>query len=316
MNLLRRGILGLANIPVDINSLFSVALYTGNLSNVLVTNNLDMTTGNYLMWAKSRSVAQSHYLTNSVTGTTKFQVSDTTASEATDTNGINTPTATGFSIGNSTFANTNLTTYAATVFKEAAGFFDIVEYVGDGLASQAIPHSLGVQAGLVIIKNKATANWTVQHVDSGTASGSLNNTNTFTTKGYTPSALDANNFYVGSANVDANASGNNYIAYVFAHNPINSIACGKYTGNGVSGLQVTTGFLPQYTLIKSLDTVSGRWFIHDNVRGATNLLAANSPNSEQSFAPLSYNATGFSVDSTHSEINTSGANYMYMTIGQ
>lgn len=68
-----------------------------------------------LVWIKSRSAATDHKFTDAVRGTTKAIVSNSTAAETTDTNGLTAFTASGFTVGSDTTYNntTGPATYVA-----------------------------------------------------------------------------------------------------------------------------------------------------------------------------------------------------------
>ena len=151
-----------------------------------------------------------------------------------------------------------------------------------------------------------------------------------------------------------NASGSTYVAYVFAHDDASFgtdedesiIKCGSYTGTGINwtpsaGPTINLGFEPQWLMVKRTDSNdSGNsafhsWIIQDNMRGLNapphtsasgynNLLFANltaaegkrgngtsAANTQTQFL---ITPTGFTVQSSLTEFNGSGATYIYMAI--
>jgi hypothetical protein len=142
--------------------------------------------------------------------------------------------------------NGNGSTYASWTFRKAEKFFDVVTYTGTGVA-RTVPHNLGSVPGCIIVKNIDTpTNWAVYHVGvdvaapenyklelNGTAarqagSGTWDNT-----------APTSSEFTVGTNN---SASGDNYVAYLFAHDAggfgdsgdESVVKCGSYTGTGAT----------------------------------------------------------------------------------
>ena len=68
-----------------------------------------------------------------------------------------------------------------------------------------------------------------------------------------------------------NATGQKYIAYVFAHDPEPDgiIKCDNYTGTA-TGRKITLGWEPQYVMVKDTSS-TGNWWIYDAQRGGMKL---------------------------------------------
>ena len=210
------------------------------------------------------------------------------------------------------------------MFKRATGFMDVVAYTGDGVAGATQAHNLGVVPEMMIVKRRSDYDlWAVylaslgntfylqlnSDVPKGAWSGNWNST--------TPTASV---FSLGSGSY-TNASGQEYIAYLFA-----SVAgvskVGSYTGTG-SSLDVPCGFTTsaRFILIRATAT-TGDWYVYDSGRGIsalgtndpylfTNTTDAQVTNTDY-VAPLS---TGFNVTSNASStINASGTNYIFLAI--
>ena len=131
----------------------------------------------------------------------------------------------------------------------------------------------------------------------------------------------ATEFTVGDQ-TRTNESGQDYVAYLFAHDPDASgiIQCGSYMGNGSSnGPNVTLGWEPQFLLIKSA-TSSDSWWMFDSMRGLVAggidaLLMADSSGSEYNGDDrVDPTPTGFKPKQPGSGINGSGQDYIYMAI--
>jgi hypothetical protein len=92
---------------------------------------------------------------------------------------------------------------------------------------------------------------------------------------------------------------------------------GKYYGTGSSSIPpvVSLGFKPSLVIIRKV-TASGNWLLYDNARSPVNEIddqflvnttAAETTGSEE----ITFLSTGFAPAATDSDINTSGATYIY-----
>jgi len=227
-------------------------------------------------------------------------------------------------------------------FKRATGFFDVVAYTGDGTGATTgrdINHNLGVVPDLMIIKKRNnTRDWRVGGPSVNFSSGdyeyngSLNSDITFD-GGNAGTAIIGGIFYyyriptightattfrVGNHS-DVNASGDTYIAYLFA--TLAGVSkVGSYTGTG-SNVDVDCGFSAgaRFILIKRTDS-TGDWYVWDSVRGIVagndpylllNSTAAEVTNTDY-IDPLS---SGFTVTSSApAALNASGGNYIFLAI--
>ena len=109
------------------------------------------------------------------------------------------------------------------------------------------------------------------------------------------------------------SSSGNYIAYAF-HSVAGYSKIGTYTGNGVSGNAIATGFEPAFVMIKAF-SVSGAWYVFDNKRTTgvySNQLMMNSINAETTNTYIELTSTGFTLNTTASDLNNSGATFIYM----
>ena len=183
----------------------------------------------------------------------------------------------GFGVGNNInlSLNQNATPQLAYAFKRAAGYFDMVYYTGTGSA-RTVTHNLTVVPELMMtIDISVGSGWAVYTATTGnnkylelsdiraatTGSTEWNNT--------TPTASV---FTVGTAST-VNASGRNYMAYLFA-TCAGVSKVGGYTGTGTT-LQIDCGFTAgsRFVWIKRTDT-TGDWYVWDSARG---IIAGNDP---------------------------------------
>lgn len=250
--------------------------------------------------------------------------SDATAAELTETTGLVSFDADGFTSGVDTQYNSNFN--LALVLQMVAGAFDIVAYTGTGVA-HTIAHGLGVVPEFIIVKDRsATGNWIVYP-------GPLSSPETKflllnTTAAVATSATAWNNtlptssvFTVGTS-TNMNTNGNDYIAYLFASlNP--GVKVGSYTGDGnINGPVVTTGFRPRLILIKRIDATSS-WYLFDDQRDPSsphNTYSNPHLNNAETVTTntaggVDFLATGFqSIDEAPAALNVSGATYIYLAI--
>lgn len=316
-----------ASDKLYVDDVFSTYLYTGNSSNQTITNGIDLAGKGGMVWLKNRGAVGSYLLVDSVRGISNQLSSDATGGQV--NGGVVTGiTSTGFSLGNNSYnSNTNL--YTSWASRKAPKFFDVVTWTGNSTAGMAIPHSLGVKPGMIIVKATSTVKgWYVWHrslsdevssylvLNSAAAIGSYN-------MWHTPP--DANNFYVSSS-TDTNGSGITYVAYLFAHDTSADgiIQCGSYVGTGtVAGPIINLGWEPQYILIKNTNTAAD-WVVYDNARGmpvggSTATLYPNNTAVENTpHQAIKLTATGFQVDPSGVGVghfnSPAGNTFVYMAI--
>ena len=319
------------------NSVMDATLYTGTLLSNAVTNAASFRPD--LVWVKSRSAATSNKFTDSVRGVTKALVSNSTAAETTDVQGLTTINANGFTVGTDVIYNNLAATYVAwqwqagqgssaantngtitsTVSVNASAGFSVATYTGSG-ANATVGHGLGVAPSMIITKNRgATSDWGVYHSSlTSAAYFVLLNSTAAQASGSTywnSTAPTSNVFSVGTA-TPTNASANTYVAYCWA--PIAGFsAFGSYTGNGsADGPFVYTGFRPKFVMIKRTDSAGFYWRIWDSSRATYNaglpILYPNVSDAEDSVADV-YDllSNGFKLRTTTTGSNASGGTYIY-----
>jgi hypothetical protein len=222
--------------------------------------------------------------------------------------------------------------HVSWTFRKAPEFFDVVTYTGDGVAGREIPHNLGVEPGMVIVKKtNAPSDWPVWHRDLGEAnSGSthsltLNDSNQQSGRAEFATTQTATHIVIGSIPGGINANGDEYVAYLFAHDDSDEglIQCGSYTGNGVdanSTNEINLGWEPQWVMVKNASG-SGGWYMQDTMRGLGNGLSthywlqANESADEKGPGQNMYvTPTGFLMRQDSGGFNANGQEYIYMAI--
>lgn len=320
-----------ASNPLYIENVFSTYLYTGTGASLTITNNIDTSTYGGLTWIKSRSAATDHKLTDTARGVTKALISDTAAAQTTDTTGLTAFGTTGFTIGANTDYNTSAATYVSWTFRKQAKFFDIVTYTGTGSA-RTVAHNLGAVPGMIIVKDTGrTTNWRIYNrglnagVNPEQYGIAFNTTDQVPSTGFWNDTAPTSTVFTVNTDSGVNTSGENYVAYLFAHNAggfgltgtDNVISCGSYTGDGAAaGQQITLGYEAQWVLWKPTD-VAANWNTYDTMRGWSVggndwYLFPNTTSAESDLENGSPNATGMLMLGNNS--NVSGRNYIYIAI--
>lgn len=321
-----------ASTPLDVADVFSTDIWTGTGATKTITNGVDLLNNGGLTWIKSRSDAADHSLYDTVRGTTKDIVSNSTSAETTQATGLTAFNNNGFTIGTLAKLNTLSSTYVGWTFRQAPKFFDVVTYTGDGSLSTQVSHGLAVTPKIIIAKKlNNTSNWGVNFIapdydinnhvgftlNATSVDRNVSNGLTWVTSTtFKPSYLADSDSSLNTYNV----LGDSYVAYLFAHDDSADgiIRCGSYVGNGsTTGPTVTLGWEPQFLLIKNADAV-GDWALFDNIRDTVNprtaYLEANTSDTEGTGRDVDFTATGFQIKSTDASVNTNTNNYIYMAI--
>jgi len=304
-------------------------------------------------WIKNRSVGDDHMLFDAVRGVTKRLFSNSNGLEGTDAQTLTSFDSDGFTTGNSRAtggdagngmvswnwkangagsANTDGDINSTVSANTTAGF-SIVKYTGNGSNDQRVGHGLGARPVAWFIKrlDTGTDDWIVYHQGLGATQSADWYDDTYLYLNSNSNKMGAVNagtgnpttsvFYVGSDN-RTNASGNNYIAYVFAEKTGYS-KFGYYTGNGnADGTFVYTGFKPSLVIIKSSSYNGSDWHMYDTKRNSYNVmdyvLKPNDSTSEitPTNTDIDCLSNGFKLRGTDAATNESGGTLIYMAFGQ
>jgi hypothetical protein len=329
-----------ATSTTQANNYFNPVLYTGNSSNdVTVTN----TFASDLVWLKSRSNAENHYLQDIVRG---FGASKSLTSNSTGSEGFNggspatqniTTTSTSLRLQGGDFT-TNTYTYVAwnwkangagssntagsitsTVSANTTAGFSIVTS-GVSTSAFTVGHGLGVAPAMMISKTRNVADsWLVYHQSlAATESLRLNTTGGVTTNGFngtrpTSTVLSLDGY---------GSSSYTNVVYCFAAVAGYS-AFGSYSGNNSStdGPFVYLGFRPRFIMIKSTSAGTD-WVMMDSARNTYNLadtsLYANSANSESTIGTVNdidFLSNGFKLRNNTGFVNASQT-YIYAAFAE
>ena len=208
----------------------------------------------------------------------------------------------------------------------------VVKWEGAGTQTQ-IPHGLSAVPEMIISKRlDSTNNWSVYHKDLSLSHSTYPNWLYLNlTNAEQASSSSANHPYYArpSATViyqntgtseSSNVDGGNYISYCF-HSVSGYSKFGSYTGNGNNDRAITTGFKPDFILIKS--TVGNdNWRLYDTRRGIEGggYLEPNRTDADDtSNAPnLTMTSTGFTITSggVTAGNNANGNLYIYWAVAK
>lgn len=323
----------------------AASIYTGTGANLSITNTVNNVSFQPdLVWIKSRSNALDHKLTDSVRGTTKALISNTTGAETTDTTGLTAFNSNGFTVGTGTQYNANASvTYvgwqwnaggstvtntsgsiSAQVRASTTAGFSVVTYTGTG-ANATVGHGLGVAPRMIIFRARSIVeNWPTWHTNLTSAAYVLT-LNTTNAQASVPQVMNSTAptssvFSVGTS-TGSNGSGTTYVAYCFA--PIAGYsAFGSYTGNGsADGPFVFCGFRPRFFMTKRINGVGDNWHIHDTSRSTYNIayadLRPNTVDAENTTSyPMDILSNGIKWRQGGSDGNESGADYIFAAFAE
>ena len=270
---------GIANPDTLIENNFSIDLWSGDGSadTTTITNNLNLSGKGGLVWIKKRTAADAHMMIDTARGAAVGLESNSTA-----VNGD--ISARGFQFNSDGFQfdtadgqfNASSNTYVGWSFKKAPKFFDIVTYTGNGTAGRTVAHSLNDTVGMIMVKNLSqTDQWSVYHRGAdGSAPQNYEfhldaNSARDDQAAWNDTAPTSSVFTVGTEHTN-NADGENYVAYLFAHNTGDGamIKCDRFQGNASGEASVDLGFEPQLVMIKNAESADS-WIVYDTMRGYT-----------------------------------------------
>ena len=309
---------------------FNAALYTGDRTDRTITVGFQPD----FVWVKSRSAVDDHYLMNSLSGTGKYLVSNSTAAEATNANVLTAFTSGGFSVGNTGTTNETGRTYVAwnwkangagvtntagsitsTVSANTTSGFSVVTYTGNGSAGATVGHGLGSAPKMIIVKSRSAAgSWVVYQASLGATKGMFVNLTdaAYTATAYWNDTAPSSSVFTLGTRTESNNNGSTYVAYCFAEVPGFS-KFGSYTGNNsADGPFVFTGFRPAYVMIKSstLGDGTANWVIKDKLRAAAynpqdGNLYANLSGAEDTTSTvyIDFLSNGFKIRGNYAGIN-------------
>jgi len=229
--------------------------------------------------------------------------------------------STGFAISSS-FGSQNQIYWN---FRRAPGYMDVCCYTGTGSA-RTVAHNLAAVPELMIVKRRTgdPGNWAVYHIGADLSTPQdkylyLNSTDAVADATvWNDTAPTASQFTVGGFEF-VNASGANFVAYLFATCPGVS-KVGSYTGTGATQV-INCGFTggARFVLIKATST-TGDWYVWDSARGIVSgndpYLRLNSTAAEVTNTDwVDTAASGFELSNAGGNLaNSNGVSYVFLAI--
>jgi hypothetical protein len=265
---------GVPVVPAYIEEVFSTWLFSGNNSSQTIPNNIDLSTNGGLVWIKPRNIADtSNTLYDTARGVNKQLSSESDGAESTTTGTLTAFNTNGFSIGTSENASTSGSNNVSWTWRKQPKFFDVVTWTGSG-ANRTIAHNLGSVPGCIIVKRRNTfKDWQVYHRSLANTEYLVLNSSAAKATGTTRwnSTTPTSTVFSLGTDSSVNASGDTYVAYLFAHDAggfgltgtDNVISCGSFTAGSGS---INLGFEPQWIMFKG-STGAGEWIMFDTMRG-------------------------------------------------
>lgn len=300
---------------------FQTTLYVGTGVSLSVVSNLDFILRAGLVWIKNREAITSYNLYDTSRGVTQRLQSDQQAAETVSLGGLTAFNNDGFTVNTAAAVNSNGIDMVAWQWIEQVGFFDIVEYTGDGVAGRTVALDLDdgtAVFGMAIVKDLDNVRqWEIQHRSlGGTQHLVFSSAAAVTSIAQWNDTAATNTLLTLGTDSGVNFNGARYVSYNFAHNPAKGIFCGTYTGTGVAGNTVVTGFPVGLLLVKNSTSVRS-WTIIDNLRGETNSLSPDTTSGETVFDGWNLLTDGFEISAANPNNLTNNQNgnvYVFMAL--
>jgi hypothetical protein len=315
-----------------------VELWTGNGSARSITG---VPFSPDLVWVKGRSGVTDHALYDRVRGVQLDLVSNSTAAETTQAQGITAFNSDGFSIGTLAKLNTNAATYVgwswkaggtgvsntagsvtSTVSANTTAGISVVSFAIPASGNITVGHGLGVTPAMIIAKGRGSAdNWVVWHKSATTTTAQylrLNTTDVVQSSAGAWGAAVPNSTVFGVLSGTLLAASQNAIAYCFAE-VAGFSKFGSYVGNGsADGPFVYCGFRPRWIMYKASSGTSD-WVVIDTTRDDFNVadsyLLPNSSAAEATSAIYDVLSNGFKCRSA-TFANTSAVTYIFAAFAE
>jgi len=305
-----------------ISGLFSTHVYDGTGSAQTITNGINLSGKGGAVLSKRRdsTTGSGPWFNDTERGITKYIGTSGAGTETDSSSSLSATTSTGYTLGGS-FSGWNNSSgeYVSWTFRKEPKFFDIVTYTGNG-SNRTISHNLASAPGMILVKNRGQGdNWAVFHRSQNNETSPENytlalNTTAGDTSGVWNGTLPTSSVFSVGTDHRVNADGENYVAYLFAHNNNDGgfgpdgediIKCGHFQTDGNEDATVDLGFEPQWVFFKRYNSsTGGDWNIYDNIRGMQGdflsqaaLLEANTSDAEDATTNrIAVTSTGFKVD--------------------
>jgi len=206
-----------------VDDVFNVEAYKGTAQNGQQhVNGIDLAGEGGMLWVKDRDQANNHVLFDTERGPTKMlRLGGTSAGEEGIDSGVfESFNSNGWTSGSWSGIGQN-STYGAWTFRNAPGFFKVVKWTGNGVSGRQIAHGLESVPGFVMTKALDNSdNWRTLHSYDFSKLLYVNNDTAAqgSSQSFSGTVCDATHLTVTNDG-SINASGQDYIAYVFAGGP-------------------------------------------------------------------------------------------------
>ena len=316
---------------------FSVVKWTGTSSSpVNVTgfgHNPDF------LWNKYANGAGDHQQYDAVRGATKMIISNSTAAESTNSNGLTAFITDGFTAGSDININGGIniahgwkanglgsansdgsitTTYTSA--NTTAGF-SICKFVGTGV-NATVGHGLGVAPAMYIVKKlDGTGSWGVYHKSLGATRAlflDLNDTGGTHIDYWNNTEPTSSVFSVGTSST-MNYNGENMIAYCFAEIPgFSKFGTYATNNNQTDGPFIYLGFKPAFIIAKNVTASGYNWVMWNNKLNPRNQAQFfhHHPNTNDTWVDNTNNidmlSNGFKLKNYTTATNGGGDTILYM----
>jgi hypothetical protein len=327
----------------DPSAHFQTKIYSGQNSQLAVTNDGNSDLKPDWLWIKSRNDSDIHVVTDSNRGTDLYLSTNSTLAEVSSTadveafgtdgftvNGPNDRVNTGgglyvawqWKAGGGTTSTNNDGAVASTVQVNSTAGFSILTYTMNSGSNETVGHGLGVAPKIVITKARERGDsngfWSFY---TTIIDGSLDYLKLNTEGQKNNSSLSAPTSTVFTGAGSSTASYRIFVAYCFAEVQGYS-KFGSYVGNGnANGTFVYTGFKPAWIMIKKYDTSDDSWVILDNKRNSTNVvngrLFPDLTNAESTSTDMvDFLSNGFKLRTSGSAYNGNAVGYISMAFAE
>jgi len=320
--------LSTANLPDP-----TIALPTDHFQTVLDTGANIKTTAEALYtdqfeWIKDRDNSNNHQLIDSVRGTSAVLQSNSTGAETTYSAPSGNSVAWVWKANGTGSTNTDGSVTSNVSENQAAGFSIATFQKPPADTNETVGHGLGTTPAMTILRWRSGTggppSWYVWHQSfSSVGFLRLQGTDAFTADTTVFSSAPSSTVVNTGTAVDSDTNTTEFVMYNFAE--VEGFSkFGSYTGNGSSdGPFVYCGFRPAMIICKKSSAAGNDWVIFDNQRDTYNVgnhqLKPNTSDAEFSGGTAhqwDFVSNGFKFKSTGSDINTSGATYVFMAFAQ
>jgi len=298
------------------------------------------------VWLKTRNIARSHWLIDSVRGTSVALSSDTTSSDTNLVGEFDSFDSDGFTISHvsgqgrlnytgrtyvgwnwrgsdsSPVSNTD-GTITSTVSANTDSGFSVVTYTGNSTAGSTVGHGLNAKPDMILLKSRSDAdNWRGYHSALGATKDIILNTynGASTNSSRWNNTEPTSSVFTIGIDDGVNENGDNFVAYCFAE--VEGFSkFGKYISNAsTDGPFVYTGFRPAFVLIKRTTYTGDNWVIYDSSRNTYNVteqeLYPNTSSAEVTGQDIDFVSNGFKIRSSNGLINGGTSDYIYMAFAE